>query len=353
MNSDFRVHSPAPRDAWDELAINDDKAMVFQTPRWMDAITFEGHHMDCSRLYEFPGGEKVLLPLVCTSGMFGRQTMLSSLPHGWGTGGPLFSSSFDTEKVRLMIDDLRSLDCLRLNIRPNPLTAAMWHAVEGHFDVSVKHVSHIIDLHGGFDHFWTKTLSTATRTKIRRAEKSPLVINRELGGKAIPSFYHLYMQWLDNRSQERGMPDFISRFTGRRREPESKFQAVGRVLGDKCQVWTASLERQPVAAAIFFIQGPHAVIWRSYSDKNLFNGLPVNYLLQKSLIEEACRSGCQFYHMEESGGVRTLMHFKEQFGAVGYPYKEYYLERFSFTAVQQGISMLGGKMENHLLRRRK
>ncbi len=62
-----------------------------------------------------------------------------------------------------------------------------------------------------------------------------------------------------------------------------------------------------------------------------------NDLIQKLAIEDACLSGCRYYHLGESGGSASLAHYKERFGAVPYAYNEYRLETFPLTRLDQGL----------------
>jgi hypothetical protein len=350
LKKGYQVFSPAPKDIWKDLVKDDDRALIFQTSQWMDCLSLDGHYKDCSRLYEYSRGKRILLPLVRRCGFPNRFSMLSSLPHGWGMGGPILTAPAGHDELMLMLDDLRSLNYSRLSIRQNPLMVDPFKMQEEFFDTSIEHISHILDLRDGFDHFWSKTLSCDTRTKIRKVEKSSVIIEIDKSENAITSYYKLYMRWLDNRAKERKIPRFIGEMSGKWREPKSKFLAVKKILGEKCQVWIAKLDQQPIVAAILLINGSHAFCWRTCNDRQFLRGLPANYLLQKFMIEESCNSGCRYYHLGESGGVQSLMHFKERFGAVGFRCKEYYLERLPLTTIQQSLTRVSGKLETVLLR---
>jgi hypothetical protein len=80
----------------------------------------------------------------------------------------------------------------------------------------------------------------------------------------------------------------------------------------------ARLQGVPVAGAIQLNRGDHSIVWRSFTDRGGMGSVPVNYLLHRHMIEHACRRGSRFYHLGESGGVESLVHFKERFGAHAY-----------------------------------
>ncbi len=347
-----KTTSPAPRDVWSELARNSADTLVFQTPTWFEAVCAGGGYTDASRLYELSGGQQLVLPLARRRGMPDALATEASLPHGWGAGGIVSRLPLRAEDVSTVLADLSLRRVLRTTIRPSPLMAGVWkEAVPGHIPSS-PHEAHVLDLSGGFDYVWEKRLPGATRTKIRKAEKAGLTVERDTGGKLIPAFYDLYMRWVDRRARERRVPVALARWLGRRREPYAKYAAAADALGEGCRVWLARLDGKPVAATILLVSGAHAVYWRSASDKALATPTRANDLLQRLMIEDACRAGCQHYHMGESGGVASLMHFKSRFGAVSYAYSEYTLERLPITRVSRRVSGLAGRLRASLPRRR-
>ena len=68
-------------------------------------------------------------------------------------------------------------------------------------------------------------------------------------------------------------------------------------------------------------------------DKELAGPVFANDLLLSMSIEDACRSGCRYYHLGESGLSTGLAHYKERFGAAPFRYAEYCLERLPVTAI--------------------
>lgn len=68
-------------------------------------------------------------------------------------------------------------------------------------------------------------------------------------------------------------------------------------------------------------------------DKELAGPTRASILLQKLAIENACKAGCHYYHMGQTGS-ESLARFKAQFGAIPYSYPEFYLERWPLAATQ-------------------
>jgi hypothetical protein len=62
--------------------------------------------------------------------------------------------------------------------------------------------------------------------------------------------------------------------------------------------------------------------------------LRVNNLLQRLAIEDACESGCRWYSMRESGGVQSLIRFKQSMGATPRRAVDYRIERLPLTALE-------------------
>lgn len=345
---DIRITSPAPRDIWHALLESDGRALISQTPEWVDCLCMAEPYRDASRLYETAGGRKIVVPLVRRKGLPRALTTEASLPHGWGIGGLVADGGARPEDVHTVMADLLARPILRTSVRPDPLGADLWEAGVPQGFVKVPHLTHVLDLAGGFEGVWADRISSKTRTKIRRAERSGLVVECEAGETLIPVFYDLYIRWLDHRARQRRIPVSVARWLGRRRELLQKFTTVAEAFGDACRTWVARLDGRPVAASILLIYGANAMYWRNASDKESAGSTRANDLLQRMMIEDACSAGCRYYHMGESGGVASLMHFKSRFGAVPYNYFEYFRERLPFTNLADRLHGLGKRVEEKL-----
>jgi len=345
MEQEFLVSTPAPRKAWDTLIGNCPKSLIYTTPQWMDCVTGVERMVDASRFYEFSNGKQAIVPLIRRTMGCKPLSVLASMPRGWGQGGLIAHPELNKHEVIAILNDLRRLGYMQISIRPNPLDVNLWKGLGGSFDSIIEHSTHILNISGGFGHFWSKTLDSPTRNKIRKGEKSGLVIECDTTGQAIDDFYRIYLRWNDNRARDRKFPVLFYRWLARRREPLEKFRRVSQSFDGNCQIWTAKLNRVPVASAILLTHSIHAFYWRSHSDKALAGPTRANEVLQKYMIEEACKRGCLYYHMGESGGVPSLIHFKEKFGAVRYFYNEYVFENLSLTELRQSFQRLIKRIE--------
>ena len=346
----LRVTTPAPRDTWRRVAAADPHALVFGTPAWIDCICASGDYVDATRLYETPDGHTRVLPLVRRARLPEPMTIRASLPDGWGTGGLIGDPPVRSEDVGGVFADLALDSALSTSIRPNPLVDDIWASARPPAFVAVPRVAHVLDLDGGFATVWSERITTATRTKLRRAERTGLVVERETSGRGVDIFYAIYLSWLERRARERRMPLPLALWRGRRREPLRKFETVAETLGESCRIWIAWLDGAPAAATIVLIHGANAIYWRSTSDRHIAGPARANDLLQRVAIEDACSLGCRYYHMGESGGVKSLMHFKSRFGASQYSYCDYRLERLPISSAHRAARRLSSAVEGRLLR---
>jgi lipid II:glycine glycyltransferase (peptidoglycan interpeptide bridge formation enzyme) len=266
-------------------------------------------------------------------------------------GGPIAENGIELEEADAVFKHLADQGGMRTSFRPNPLSADIWSLVVPAGSVAVPHLTHILDLSGGFEKVWTKRFKSATRNKIRKAEKSGLKVECDTTGRSITEFYDLYMGWIERRARERNMPLWLARWLGRWREPYKKFNLVSDAFGEACRVYVAWFDGTPVAASILLIFQEQAFYWRNASDRELTRKTRANDLLQRLMIEDACLAGCRYYHMGESGGVESLMHFKRRFGGQEYHYTEYSLEKIALSKVQQQLQGAVGMLENILIRR--
>lgn len=341
---------PAPRELWAELAAQDANTLVFQTPTWTDSLCASGSYQDQSLFVELRDGRKLVFPLVRTKASLPWFSSLASMPDGWGMGGFVARDPIQPAEIDEVLGYLSRVPALRVTIRPNPLTRFAWPANPTSGFHRMDRLTHIVDLKGGFDQVWSKRFPSATRNKLRKAEKYGLDIVRGVGGEHLDEFYKLYLDWLARRARERSMPLPIAQWLGKRREPLLKFKVAAQMLGSAFQVWLACKDGQPIAAAILLHYNNQAFYWRGASARELAGPARANEYLQFQMIQEACKMGCRYYHMGESGGVQTLMYFKKRLGGEEHLYPGFYRERLPVTPLQQSLHTIIRQLERQKLR---
>jgi Acetyltransferase (GNAT) domain len=330
----MHVTSPAPRDSWQAVLASDPRALVFQTPEWMDCICRFGPYEDVSRLYELPGGRRLVLPIVRRRNLPGALTSEASLPANWGPGGIVATGGVRAEDLITVLSDLPDRRRLRMSLRPGPLDGQVWALARPPGAVVVPRVAHVLDLDGGVERVWKKRFTGRARTAVRKAERSGLTVERDTSGRLVPVAYELLERSVDRWASQQHEPLALARWRHRHRDPIRKFELIAATLGEACRTWVAWQGTKPAAAALV-LQGGNASYVRGMMDKDLAGPTCANYLLQRLAIEEACEAGCRYYDMGETGGSDSLALFKTSFGARACAYADYHIERFPITALDR------------------
>jgi hypothetical protein len=328
------VISPAPREAWWRIVGSSDDVTAFQTPAWLDCVCEAGWE-DASRLYDLDGGRQLVLPLVRRRRLPQAMRVEASLPDGWGYGGIVASDRpVDARDVGLVLADVSRSAALRTSLKAGPLAADSWRAAAPADLAPIPHVVHVLDLAGGFTRVWEDRFTNARRRGVRKAERAGLEIESGNSERLVQAFCDVYGLWLDRRARERRKPPLhlAARWLEERREPRHRVRLVAERLNEACRVWVAWLDGAPAAAIVVHHQGPHAFYWRGAMVKELAAPTRASELLQRLAIEDAIDAGCRYYHMGESGGVASLIEFKERFGARAVEYPEYRIERLPLTS---------------------
>ena len=326
----IKVTSPAPRDVWQALLKVDAEALPYQNPAWLDCICEAGNYEDVSRLYETSDARQFILPLVRRRGLPDMLSLAASLPSSWGMGGLVGSENIRAEEVAAVFADLARLPFPQIIVRPNPRQGEVWAAAAPRGVTAIPRRAHVLDLEGGFDRVWEERFEKKTRTAVRKAERNGVIVECDTTGRLVPVFYDLLQRSFDRWSHQQHEPRFLTQLRGQNRDPLRKFQIIAKRLGEACRIWIAWVNGQP-AAAILVMQYANVNDSRGAMDKEVSARTGANELIQKLAIEDACRAGCRYYHMGESGNSASLSHYKERFGAVAYSYAEYHIERLPIT----------------------
>jgi len=317
---------------WLELLKSDPMAFVYQTPAGLDAICAADKCEDASRLYEFPDGRKLVLPLFRRKGL----PLILATEKSPLIGSLVCAGEVRPDELRAIFSDLARRPCLRTMIRPTALAGDAWAAAAPRDVISLPHLSHVLDLEGGFEAVWEKRFNGQARRAIRKAERAGLEVECDSTGKLVPVFYELLQRSVDRWAEQRHEPRFFARWRAQRRDPMRRFQLMTEMLGEACRIWVARVDGQP-AAAIVVLQGDNAHYTRGAMDKDLAGPARASFLLQKLAIEAACVAGCRYYNMGETGTSENLARFKSHFGAQPYTYSEYRLERLPITSLDNRL----------------
>lgn len=339
----MRVIAPAPRELWRTVLAQDTHAPPEHAPEWIDAMVATGAYEDASRLYEFSDGRRFVLPLVRRRGPSALGGWYGSYPAGWGIGG-LAGAGVDGDVVAAVVEDLRSLEAVRVVVRPDPRQALAWSAVDGPGVTRIARRAHVIDLSEGIEGVRSR-LSKLTVRNIRTAEKRGVRIERDRDGRLLPLYYELYLESLKRWAEHQHEPQALARWRGMRRDPIDKLYRLAERLGDAFRLNLAFVGDQPAAGSISLL-GRSAHYTRGAMDRDLAAPTRANDLLMWKTIEVACDAGCSVYHLGESGQSTSLARFKERFSADPVDYAEIRLERIPVTridgALRSGVKRLMG-----------
>ena len=107
---------------------------------------------------------------------------------------------------------------------------------------------------------------------------------------------------------------------------------------------------QPIAAAISLVHGQHAIGWRSYSIKELAAPVAANVLTQVACLADACRSGCHYFDLGQSGGVASLQDYKSSLGASARSVVDLRIEPAGLARLRAAGARAEGVLERALTR---
>ena len=312
--------------AWQSLYSCDESALPTQSPAWFACIRAYHGTKDVTRIYHFADDVKAVLPLA-TDGFLSA----ASPPSGWGFGGVVADRALAPADVERIVDDLRRCLFLRVSLRPNPMAYSVWEApMAAAGAIATDHIAHAISLEGGSADVLARMTSDA-RYGIRRAEKFGLKIEAGTSPRVVEAFCALYGRSIERWSRKSVLPRWLAAQRLRRFDRRARFEAMIAAMGENCVIWVAWHDGLPVSG-ILVLFGPNALYHKGAMDKGLANKTYANSLLQRLAIEEACRRGCRWYHMGETGRSADLARAKERFGAVRLAYREYLLESLPLSA---------------------
>jgi hypothetical protein len=306
-------------------------ALPSQTPTWLECVcAVHGYH-DASRLYRSADGRRLVLPLVRHT-VLGRISIADSLPHGWGPGGLLGEGGvLRPGDVQMVMSDLAERPGLGIRLRPDAATASIWEAGVPARVPREWRMAQALSLDGGFDQVWRRRFRGDTRTRIRRAQRAGVVVERDDTGRLVPVFQQLYAKSVARWARHEGAPLAVARWRARRREPDRKLNVVASRLGGRCRIYGAFVDGRPAAAIVVLRGNGTAAYWRGAMDEEVAGPTYANYLLHSTAIEDAADAGCTAYHMGDSAPGSPLALFKSRFGAVDQHYASYRIESVPLT----------------------
>jgi hypothetical protein len=288
---------------------------VTQSLAWRDAVFADGRYKDVSRLYEFPSGRQVVLPLARRRRRPAWTTVTASWPRAWGVCGPISrDGQISTAEAAAVLADLAGQGALVAEIQLRHGASEGWLSEARQYQIAERGC-HVLDLAGGFSQVWTHKFRGTARTAVRKAEHSGLEVEVDRSGRLVPVFCDLYEKSIERWATMQHEPLRLTRWRTIRATPPRMLAAICEHFGKDCGIWVARSKGVPVAAIIVLQSGTHAKYWRGAMDKELATPVRANELLHYRAIEEACQDGYRYYEMGQSRPGSPLAAFKEKFGA--------------------------------------
>jgi CelD/BcsL family acetyltransferase involved in cellulose biosynthesis len=325
--------SPAPRQIWADLFARDPFALASQSPDWADAMCAAQGFRDASVLYRTAAGRTLVLPML-RSTVGGVITIDRSNPPACGVGGVLGIGGVSREETVAVLGDLAARRTFARSVSPGPMQAAAWLGGDRHGATVRSHHVHLLDLQGGWEHVWKQRLNKTSRRGVRYAERHGVTVQLGTGGALLDEFYELTERAVERWSRMQHEPTWLARKRLHARDPLKKFEAIGRSLGDRFQVWVARVDGRTVASSLVALSTTNAHEFRAAMDDTM-KGFHATDLLQARAIEAACEAGCRYYYLGESG-TGPLGRFKERFGADPVVCPEYRFERLPMERAVNG-----------------
>lgn len=330
------VLSPAPREVWACLAATDPSAFPTQLPEWGDALRAARRGTtDASRLYRLPDGRELVLPLAGRA-VGGLRVAEESWPYGWGYGGLLAGGGRVTAAdTAVVLADLARRPVLRASVVPVPTAAEAWELSAPRTAARVPYLTQVVDLDGGFERVWSSRYKKSTRNYIRKAERMPLEVRRQTGGAVVDTFTEMYARSRQRWAEQRGQPRRVAALWARYQDRGGQVRAVSEALGDRCVIWSAWRDAEPVAVLIVLHHGAHALSWLTALERTLADDTLATYRLQSLAIEDACRLGVRHFHLGETDPGSGVERYKAKYGAVPLRYEALRLERLPLTHTER------------------
>jgi Acetyltransferase (GNAT) domain len=287
----YEIISPAPRKLWRAAFLADSTALLTHTPEWLDTICAVDGYTDSSRLYIWPSGRHLVLPMV-GKGVGGFTVLEESYPQGWGFGG-LVGGAVTPDEAAAVWADVAPRRLLRQRICLNPLQGSAWEQALARRPSGAKVIprrAHVVDLDGGTGAIW-KRFSENARRCVRKAEKQTLEVECDTTGRLLGVFHKLLDLSTRRWAAQDGKPAWFVRWRTHHANPSSRWrQIIKRVMGGAA-IWVAYHRGEP-AAAIIVLQGPSDHYIRGAMDHEIAAPTRAAFLLQWLAIQDAFEKEC-------------------------------------------------------------
>jgi hypothetical protein len=337
-SASIEAEGPHARSVWVDLLAQDPTIGLSRTAEWLDCICASGHFSDATLLLRGADGRRFVLPRVRKGGVAAHAKLFESPPREWDLGAA--ESGFigeggrpSPEVTQALIEAVRPHSGFRTRVVVGGDDAKAWSVAAPTTTFYTPRTAQVLDLDGGFPAVWSHRFTSKVRSNIRKAEKRGVVVECDNTPRLIDAFDGLYRASVDRWAQESGLPLSLMRSVAMRRNPPAKYALVADRMGQRCRVWVAWRNGEPIAGLIVLTAGPWATYWRGAMHKERARGTGANEYLHSCAIEASISTGQRHYDFGLHS-TEDLRRFKATFGAVEVPVRNYYLEMLPTAAAQ-------------------
>ena len=299
----------ATRDKWLSVAERCPYATYFHTPYWYDIIAPKQKRIALD--VSFDDGASAIIPIAKIRRMGGMLIDHFSSPGGT-YGGWLSTSTLGEEHIKLLTGVLASYKNLTFRVNPfdenSPSVISLSNTLLSTSITLTDDFTHVLDLTKGVDEL-LNGLTKGHRSAVTSAARDGVTVKAAESIGEWERYYRLYQDSVER--WRAGGPALKPRTV----YPRALFRRLYENRTGNEILWLALKDGEPVAGALFFYWGKHAVSWHGAASSRHFRLRP-NNLLYWEIISDAARRGYEIFDFNPSGGYGGVESFKKHFGAV-------------------------------------
>lgn len=304
----YRTWIATPKE-FAELVEGEQDCALSQTAHFGEAVARAfGEYTYQPRVFEFSGGQRVLLPLVQVRRRPHFLRCFEAMPFSLNGAPAVLGGPLGRNHLVAVLDWLRP-DLLRLN--GGATCAGLWESCgPDKLLQTIECSSHVLRLGEGMDAIWSRRFSAKARNHCRAAERKGVEVRGATGVADFENYYSIY--------------EVASARWGHHAPPYSRalFRELGTLVGQGVELKLAYVRGRPIAGILLFHGRRSTLYWGAAMLKEFGSYAPHNALLRAS-IEEACARGMTQFDFGGSAKLESVRAFKESFGAQPVRYYNY------------------------------
>lgn len=297
----YRTWIAAPREFAEFVEADQDWALS-QTAHFGEAVARAyGEYTYQPRVFEFSGGQRVLLPLVRVRRRPHFLRCFEAMPFSLSGAPGVLGGPLGRNHLVAILDWLRP-DLLLLN--GGATCPGLWESSgPGKLLETIECSSHVMGLSEGMHAIWSKSFTAKARNHCRAAERKGVEVRGATGVADLENYYSIY--------------EVASARWGLHAAPlysRALFRELATLLGRGVELKLAYVQGRPIAGILLLHGRRSTLYWGAAMLKEFGSYSPHNALLRAS-IEEACERGMTQFDFGGSPRLESVRAFKESFGA--------------------------------------